>query len=45
MLISNSSFVYCVVATHVKALCKKRTTLEDRIASDAKCFQIIQTAR
>jgi len=34
-----------VAATEVTALCKKQTTLEDRIASDTNYFQRIQTAR
>jgi len=34
-----------VAATEVTALCKKQTTLEDRIASDANYFRRKQTAR
>jgi len=34
-----------VAATEVKALCKKQTTLEDRIASDTNYFHKIQTKR
>jgi len=34
-----------VAATEVKALCKKQTTLEDRIASDTNYFHRIQTKR
>jgi len=34
-----------VAATEVKALCKKQTTLEDRIVSDTTYFHRIQTKR
>jgi len=44
--ISNSSLLFkCLAATEVTSLCKKQTTLEDRIASDTKYFHGIQATR
>jgi len=43
---TNSSLLFKrVAATKVTALCKKQTTLEDRIASDTNYFHRIQTTR
>jgi len=41
----DSDFTALVAATEVTALCKKQTTLEGSIASDANYFQRIPTAR
>ena len=45
-LIANSSLLFKrVAATEGTALCKKQTTLEDRIASDTNYFHRIQTKK